>query len=73
MSRTGDIERRLRTDFALLRERWTATQAQWQDEVARRFGKEHWQPLADASQECLRAMRHLVEVIESVEEQARRR
>jgi hypothetical protein len=67
MSQAREIHGRLRTDFALVRERWTATQAQWQDEVARHFEKEHWQPLADASLECLRAMLHLIEVMEKAE------
>ena len=51
----------------LLGAAWEKAAEHWQDEVARRFGADHWTPLAQVSRAYLDALGTLMDVLETAE------
>lgn len=51
----------------LLGTAWEAAAEHWQDEVARRFGSDHWAPLAQRTRSFLEALGTLLDVLETAE------
>jgi len=59
--RDGDEQLRL------LGAAWEEAAPHWQDEVARRFGSDHWTPLVQRSRAYLEALHTLMDVLENAD------
>lgn len=53
--------------FRLLGAAWEETSRHWQDEVARRFERDHWTPLARQSRDYLEALAAMMDLLETAE------
>jgi hypothetical protein len=51
----------------LLATAWEDAGPHWQDEVARRFGTDHWTPLVQRSRAYLEALGTLMDVLETAD------
>jgi hypothetical protein len=51
----------------LLGNAWETAAEHWQDEVGRRFGTDHWAPLAQRTRAYLEALGALLDVLETAE------